>query len=260
MSATNTLNDTEQIEQKLIRNLNILYGGGYAQEQFIEANKFLTEFRAHPQAWNVCLTILSQINDTNMSSNNGIQILAFSSQTVYDNILENWRNISIQQRMQIVTSLQKFIQSFSAKYLLSYLQSGTNNNINNNSNNQLMNQNFRFIFNKTCQTIAFLALNAEQATNMIESVFNSCLSIQLPQQLSLLWVNLEILNAFALEFEQQHVSQTIISETRDFLTTKYRNTFLKIIMCSLKASQQYQNTLYRLIQISFASLKHWINV
>ena len=182
-----------------------------------------------------------------------MQILAFSSQTVYDNLLDNWRAINIQQRMQIVTALQTFIQSFSDKYLLTYLQSKSNNQ-------QTMDQNFRFIFNKICQTIAFLALNAKQTTNMMQGVFNTCLSIQLPQQLSLLWVNLELLNAFALEFEQQHVAPTIIQETQDFLMTKYRETLLKILMCSLKGAQQYRFTLYRLMEISFATLKHWIKV
>ena len=240
--------NTKQIEQQLIQHLNVMYGGNAQPHQIKESNEFLTKFNKHPKAWSVCLNILSQMSDAQ-----SMTILQFSAQTVYDNLLENWRTISIQQRMQIVSTLQSFISSFCEKYLCSYLQ--PKNDDGNNSFNESM---YRFIFNKTCQSIALLALNSNEAANMMQSVFSSCLSLKLPQQLCSLWVNLEILNAFALEFGQQHVSQSIIRKTQSFLNANYKDTFLKIMLCSLQLS--HKQSIYRLMQITFSTLKHWINV
>ena len=192
-------------------------------------------------------------NASSMDSN--ILIIRFCAQSLYDNLLEHWRLIDPQQKMQIVAALQSFNQCFIEKYLMSYLQS---NGSSNSSNDAV--QSFRFILNKTCQSVAFLALNTKQAIPMMESLFQHCSSIKLPQQLCMLWLDLETFNAFALEFEQQHVSRTIIEDTRNALTSQCRDSFLKLVSFALRSALQFETKMYRLIQITMETVKHWIDV
>lgn len=227
-----------------------------APQQFQSAHSFLNQFRKQSNAWSTCLSVLTQMsnaqNASSMDSN--ILIIRFSAQTLYDNLLEHWRSINGQHKMQIVSALQSFNQCFTSKYLMSYLQS----NASSSSNDAV--QSFRFILNKTCQSVAFLALNTKQAMPMMQSVFNNCSSLKLPQQISVLWLHLETLNGFALEFEQQHVSRTIIEETRSALTAQSRDTLLTLIANALRSALQFETKMYRLIQITMETVKHWIDV
>eukprot|EP01084_Bolivina_argentea_P193611 332151_1 len=119
------------IQQELIKHLNILYGGHSQRDAIQTANKFLMEFNKHPNAWSVCLSILIESTNNN-NDENTILILRFSAQTVYDGLLQHWQNTTIQQRKEIIAKLKIFIESFSNKYLFSYLDLNQNSNNNNN--------------------------------------------------------------------------------------------------------------------------------
>ena len=157
--------------------------------------------------------------------------------------------------MRIVQTLQRFTRAFGDEHLKGYLEAPQGSG--SGSRSELA-QSFRFIVNKSCQAMAFLALNTEQAANMMPSVFQSCAALQLSRQLSALWLNIEILNAFALEFQQQHVAEATIQKTRQLPTTRYKQPFLAMLTAALRSQThlclRHRIAIYQTNLVPFARL------
>lgn len=250
-----TSSDHSTLFLELVQSLNTLYGGNSSSNtssnhsqnanRFKRANEFLMKFRKHPQAYNICLSILTQFETNQNNSLITLQMMRFSSATFYDSLipLTNALNSNKSQLQMILCQLQKFIQTFTNKYLLSYLD-------NQSTGNNIDHQSFRFILNKICHSICFLVINNNDCISFLSQIFKQLNNIQLPQQMSHLWCNLEILNAFALEYKKK--MKTVINNN------DVQSSLLSILLQSLICAKEHQ--MIKLMQISFSVLRQWIRV